>query len=396
MSFSSTYRRGVKKVSHSILKLALPASSRERLAAFWRLDADALQRAVNTISASNVTDSMDINRRLQLLATELQANQQNVANLIKYTAATSAESIERDRNLALQIDASREATADKIRSLSSVIVALGSQIDDAFYGIRRSVAKPADVNVATDLYLSLLEKQLTGSLQKDAAMSLAGQTSPYDPAVRSVGRDWPSQAYTMIGLSRLRNIRFLLGKAFDEKVPGDFIETGVWRGGACIYARAVMMARNESERKVFVADSFEGLPPPNEDDYPADMADPHHTFEELRVSQTEVENNFAKFGLLDDNVVFLKGWFKDTLPSAPIKQIAVLRLDGDMYESTIQALDALYDKVSPGGYVIIDDYILENCAKAVNDFRTSRGISAPLIDVDEAAVWWQVPQRDVG
>jgi hypothetical protein len=339
---------------------------------------------------------MDINRRLQLLATELQANQQNVANLIKYTAATSAESIERDRNLALQIDASREATADKIRSLSSVIVALGSQIDDAFYGIRRSVAKPADVNVATDLYLSLLEKQLTGSLQKDAAMSLAGQTSPYDPAVRSVGRDWPSQAYTMIGLSRLRNIRFLLGKAFDEKVPGDFIETGVWRGGACIYARAVMMARNESERKVFVADSFEGLPPPNEDDYPADMADPHHTFEELRVSQTEVENNFAKFGLLDDNVVFLKGWFKDTLPSAPIKQIAVLRLDGDMYESTIQALDALYDKVSPGGYVIIDDYILENCAKAVNDFRTSRGISAPLIDVDEAAVWWQVPQRDVG
>jgi O-methyltransferase len=93
--------------------------------------------------------------------------------------------------------------------------------------------------------------------------------------------------------------------------------------------------------------------------------------------------------LLDDKIVFLEGWFKDTLPNAPIDKIAVLRLDGDMYESTIQALDSLYHKVSAGGAVIIDDYFLQACAKEVTDFRNNHGIVAPLIPVDTYAVWWR-------
>jgi predicted O-methyltransferase YrrM len=76
----------------------------------------------------------------------------------------------------------------------------------------------------------------------------------------------------------------------------------------------------------------------------------------LAVSREDVERNFAKYGLLDDRVVFLQGWFKDTLPSAPIGKIALLRLDGDMYESTMDALQNLYPKLSPGGYCIIDDF----------------------------------------
>jgi O-methyltransferase/8-demethyl-8-(2,3-dimethoxy-alpha-L-rhamnosyl)tetracenomycin-C 4'-O-methyltransferase len=141
---------------------------------------------------------------------------------------------------------------------------------------------------------------------------------------------------------------------------------------------------------VFVADSFAGLPPPDADSFPADTGDIHHTFDPLAVSRSQVEDNFRRYGLLDDRVVFLEGWFKDTLPQAPIDQIAVLRLDGDMYESTIQALDALYHKVSYGGFVIVDDYVLPPCAQAITDFRAKHGIGSTILPIDGSGVWWRV------
>jgi hypothetical protein len=158
-------------------------------------------------------------------------------------------------------------------------------------------------------------------------------------------------------------------RVIEESVPGDLIETGVWRGGACIYMKGILAARGDQQRKVFVADSFKGLPPPSEDMYPTDANDSHFAVKELAVSRADVEANFRHFGLLDERVIFLEGWFKDTLPSAPIDKLAVLRLDGDMYESTMDALNALYHKVSPAGFVIVSDYILPACAQAVDDFR---------------------------
>src|SRR4030095_4998879 len=104
-------------------------------------------------------------------------------------------------------------------------------------------------------------------------------------------------------------------------------------------------------------------------EYPADEGDRHYSFTELAVSKEEVANNFEKYELLDDQVVFLKGWFKESLPKAPIGSLAILRLDGDMYESTSDALNNLYFKLSIGGFCIIDDYFLEGCKKAVDDFR---------------------------
>ena len=196
--------------------------------------------------------------------------------------------------------------------------------------------------------------------------------------------------HTMIGGARLRNLRQCVEKVIVEGVPGDFIETGAWRGGACILMRAVLEAYEDRTRRVFVADSFEGLPVPNADAYPQDRGDRHHTYETFSVSLDEVKANFAKYGLLDDRVVFLKGWFKDTLPSAPLERLAVLRLDGDMYESTMVALTSLYDKVSSNGFVIIDDYgCIESCRKAVHDFRESHGISEPILDIDGFGVYWR-------
>jgi hypothetical protein len=110
----------------------------------------------------------------------------------------------------------------------------------------------------------------------------------------------------------------------------------------------------------------------------------------LGVSLEEVRTNFERYGLLDKRVRFLPGWFKDTLPSAPLERIAVLRLDGDMYESTIEALVSLYGKVAEGGFIIVDDYgALPNCRAAVEDFRASRGIVGAIAQIDWTGVYWR-------
>ena len=142
-------------------------------------------------------------------------------------------------------------------------------------------------------------------------------------------------------------------------------------------------------RRVFVADSFQGLPKPDTQKYAADTGDVHHTYAQLAVSKKDVEDNFRNYGLLDDRVMFLEGWFKDTLHLAPIEKLAVCRIDGDMYESTIQALDALYSKLQPGGFLIVDDYFLAPCAQAVNEFRAKHGIVEPILPIDGMGAYWR-------
>ena len=206
---------------------------------------------------------------------------------------------------------------------------------------------------------------------------------------RALGRMWPARAHTMIGFKRLDNLQSCVEQVLRDGIPGDLIETGVWRGGACIFMRAILKAHGDASRTVWVADSFAGLPPPDADNYPADIGDLFHTRDVLAVSRETVANNFAAYGLLDEQVRFLEGWFKDTLPEVSIRQLAVMRLDGDMYESTIQALDTLYNRLSPDGFVIIDDYFLEPCARAVQDFRNRCGIADQIQDIDGCGRYWR-------
>jgi O-methyltransferase len=111
----------------------------------------------------------------------------------------------------------------------------------------------------------------------------------------------------------------------------------------------------------------------------------------LKVSLEQVQANFRKFDLLDDQVKFVKGWFSNTLPGADIDKIAVLRLDGDLYSSTMSALDALYHRVSDGGYVIADDYFAwESSRRAVHDFLAKHHIDANIQRIDWAGAYWQV------
>lgn len=214
-----------------------------------------------------------------------------------------------------------------------------------------------------------------------------GIDSTYDKRVE--GKDWPVYADSMIGLKRLNNIEHCVNKIIEDNIPGDFIETGVWRGGATIFMKALLKVNNIDNRVVWVADSFEGLPRPS-GKYEQDKDDKHYTFWELAIPMEVVQNNFKKYGLLDANVRFLKGWFKDTLPNAQIDKLALVRLDGDMYESTMDGLRALYPKLSSGGFIIIDDWgAVEGCKKAVIDYRTEHGITENIEVIDWGGVYWR-------
>jgi hypothetical protein len=198
-------------------------------------------------------------------------------------------------------------------------------------------------------------------------------------------------AHTMIGLFRLANIERCAEAVFADGVPGDFLEAGVCKGGAAIFMRALQVAHAAPERRTWVADSFAGVPP---SEAPEDAAYGLHLEEGrqpwLACSEGAVREHFRRYDLLDANVRFLPGRLADTLPSAPTGPLAILRIDVDLYSSTAQCLDLLYDRVSRGGFVIVDDYgYLRCCRDAVNDFRRRRGVEEPIRWVDGSGIYWR-------
>jgi O-methyltransferase len=273
-------------------------------------------------------------------------------------------------------------------------------------------------NGPAELYLELLKKSLTYSLWPEPPVPSEFH-DPKRPAwkrvvyrlARRLGTRWdlelvhsrsvdplerdegkivpPTYAHTLIGMRRLGNLQTCIEIVLRDDVPGDLIETGVWRGGACIFMRGVLAAHGVAGRRVFLADSFEGLPPPDAEKWPADRGDTYYLNSFFVASQEQVEDNFRRYGLLDSQVVFLKGWFRDTLPKAPVERLAVLRLDGDMYGSTMEALVSLYPKLSDRGFCIVDDYALPGCRQAVDDYRATQGIREPLIEIDWTGRYWR-------
>lgn len=280
----------------------------------------------------------------------------------------------------------------------------------AFPCVPQATREPKEPVDNKDLYLDLMKKSLAGLLYDELGREIAPrnllaraatrlfskfglrlfQRQPRDPQAREEGRDWPSQAHTMIGLKRLDNLQTCIEETLTRNISGDLIETGVWRGGASIFMRAVLKAHNIAGRTVWVADSFQGLPPPQADKYPLDKRDNHHLFHKLAVSLDEVKANFDRYGLLDEQVRFLPGWFRDTLPTTSGQTWSVIRLDGDMYESTMDGLTHLYPNLSRGGYLIVDDYgAVDACRQAVDDFRRSQGITEEIKTIDWTGVFWR-------
>lgn len=192
-------------------------------------------------------------------------------------------------------------------------------------------------------------------------------------------------AETMIGMRQLDNMQACIVDVIGKGVPGDLLEAGVWRGGMTIFMRAVLRAYREQNRQVWVADSFEGLPVP-------DTSSEFYGWQagEMAVSIDSVRDNFDRYGLLDGQVEFLKGFFSESLPVAKIDRLAILRIDADLYQSTMDVLDHLYPKLSPGGYAIFDDYSnLTDCRRAIDEYRAKHGVEEEIRLIDSRAVYWQ-------
>jgi len=216
--------------------------------------------------------------------------------------------------------------------------------------------------------------------------------APIDRQARAIGRDWPPDAETMAGVHRLRHLASCVATLVRDGVPGDLAEAGAWRGGSCILMRGVLKVLEQHDRLLWVADSFAGFP---EQDYTlARTGNPAETtsyqFPLIAVDLPQVRANFARYGLLDEQVRFVPGWFHETLPTLPVDTLALIRLDGDLYDSTWAALSALYPRLSPGGYCVVDDYgDVTACREAVTAYRHENAITEPIEWIDTDAVFWR-------
>lgn len=274
----------------------------------------------------------------------------------------------------------------------------------------------------TDPYIELLKNVLTGAVYEESAWRredgyhrdkfrplkslrqfflkrwakrgyLVVKAQHFDAKKRELGTDWPLFGYSMVGKRRLDQLEVAIRTIAAEQIPGNILEAGVWRGGASMFMKALLNHLGEGHRQLWLADSFEGLPKPR---LAPDTKDKRHDLSEcdfLKVSIETVSANFERFGLLDENVRFLKGWFCDSLPHANPGKLALLRLDGDLYESTMDVLKPLYQNVVPGGFVVVDDYLAwSGCREAIDEFRELHKIKAQMFNIDGTGVYWRVPQ----
>jgi len=241
-----------------------------------------------------------------------------------------------------------------------------------------------NVNHDSEIYRRLKQQKENGN---PLTLAHYNQDGSFVPAYEM--RNFTELAHTMIGMRRMDNIQYCIENVLNDNIAGDLIETGVWRGGASIFMRGVLAAYGIKDRSVWVVDSFDGVPPPTLlEDAGFDISKRFYPF--LAVSKETVAELFERYGLLDAQVRFLVGWFKDTLAAAPIEAISVLRLDGDLYESTMDALNPLYAKVSCGGFIIVDDYYsCAPCRKAIDGFRAANAITDEMVKIDDQSVFWR-------
>jgi hypothetical protein len=246
-------------------------------------------------------------------------------------------------------------------------------------------------------YYEVLQNYVTGLIfgkEEHTITSTAPfQKVPLNMGLRSQGLDWTYLGDTITGLVRIDSLKNILHDVFQNEIAGDFIETGVWRGGMSIFARGVLRANNQMHRKSFVCDSFQGLPPGDRD------LDPHdktwHRINYLEVSEVVVAENFKAASLLDPNVIFVKGYFNNTMSEVAkmTESLAIMRLHGAMYESTVDVLYHLYEKLSIGGYVIVNDWNGFPSKTACEDFFKVHGISPVIVGVDALSVYWQKTEK---
>lgn len=229
-------------------------------------------------------------------------------------------------------------------------------------------------------FAHLLENAVTGSLYDEAGRCGNDDCSkilPYDSALRKRGNDWPVIGHTMVGHLRIQNVRIAVEEVVRNRIPGDFVEMGVWRGGVCIYARLLLDFMNQRHRLVHLFDAFENLPGYG------------NSTKYLAVSEADVRRNFNKYGALH-NTYFYKGLFRDTVKNAKIQKISILRIDGNFYDSYQDALYYFYESVPVGGIVIFDDILSHSMVmRCWLDFKSEQKLIENLTVIDDHSAWFK-------
>ena len=261
-------------------------------------------------------------------------------------------------------------------------------------GLQRNATGISSLSSLQTLYIDTIRQAVSGSLFDEAGRCgplpgcLANDTVPYNGTLREGGEDWPFVGHTMTGHKRLRNVEEVIRTVINEGVPGHFAELGVWRGGSCIFAKAILRALGEDrDRDVLVFDAFQSFGGYGGNDV------------YLAVSLEAVQHNFDKYGLLDENVRFYKGLFKDSVPRFRKlhgdETISVLRIDGNFYDSYQDAFYYLYELVPVGGFVIFDDIRSHPAVMQMwLDFQADQHVTEELTTIDIHSAYFR-KKRDV-
>jgi O-methyltransferase len=241
-------------------------------------------------------------------------------------------------------------------------------------------------------YIDLLKRTITNYtyLGAERAFEDFRCINHYDLAAARWKIDQLARPLTLLTKAQLDLIEDAVAIIARQGVPGDFIEAGVWRGGVIILMRALLDAYNLEGRRVFAADSFAGIPKNvRATNDPVDQWS-----DRWAASLEEVQRNIARVGVLDERILFLPGFFADTLHHLARERFALIRLDSDSYDSVETSLEYLYPLLSKGGVLIIDDWHLPGCRMAVEDYRRRFGIADP-VRVHEGNAFW-IKQQGYG
>jgi O-methyltransferase len=261
----------------------------------------------------------------------------------------------------------------------------------------RAPGPGADADALRTAYLELLKLSLcdlVGARTMSVGRTGSGRVFMRELSgellkLRAGGLDWPLTGLSMVGLRRLDDLQACVETVVADGVQGDLIEAGAWRGGASILVRATLDSLGATDRRLHVADSFGGFPPPDTENFPVDAERDLHNVDFLAVGLEEVKGHFSRLGL-SEGVEFVPGLFQETMPGLTGRRWSLVRLDGDTYESTWVTLEALYPGLSDGGFLLIDDYkLIEECRRAVDDFREQHGIDEQIEEVDWNGVRWR-------
>lgn len=234
-------------------------------------------------------------------------------------------------------------------------------------------------------YLDLIKRLITNYayLGGDNSFAAFNAQRHYDLDKNQWRIDPLSRPMTLLSLGQLDIIETAVLDLERRGIDGDYIEAGIWRGGAIIFMRALLNAHNIEKRQIIASDSFQGIP--------QNVIFKHDPVDEWQdrwsASLEEVKGNAERLGLLDARIEFLPGFFADSLGEISHRRFALIRLDSDSHDSVMTSLEHLYPSLAPGGIIIIDDWHLVGCRFAVNTYREQHAITDEISARDGNAYW---------